>query len=318
VDKNLLPSDNVFGVLGRSPISQADTALLAAGDVYCNPTTLDTSYRLREMLVPSEADSIDKLLKRSRAFMFAHGMVTLGSTASDGKRRLVVPNKIADTVYFEHLQSVIGLREFDVDSLFDSPSSDKLQSFIQRVVVKVETRHDAAFSEGAFQAEVESFIRALLHVSPRSGLNLFVESSHDDGKGFSDMILYDEARNVVVVLELARARLNFLQKYFQQIRNPEISVGRETLIEWEQEVNDMTVEEVMELKWRQPEGHVTIRKALENKKQQAQKYVDSLERNGSFKTSTGEEITLAQNPAVSSFAIVQVGRRILVQDAAKS
>jgi hypothetical protein len=310
VDKNSLPSDNVFGVLGRSPISNADSTLLAAGSVFCDEEALDTSYRLHDMLVPHDADDTDEVLLRSRAFMYAHGMVTLGSTDIDGKRRLVVPNKIADTVYFKYLKSAIGMREHDVNSLFDAPSSEKLQSFFQQIVDQVNTPHDNYFSEGAFQAEIESFVRALLHVSPRPGLHLFVESNHADGKGYSDMIFFDERRNVLIVLELQRIRLQFLLDHLGQ------KASRGKLVEWEQAVNQLTDDEVLESQWRAVNGEfMTIRQSLEEKKEQVQLYVRHLQRERGFKTSSGDQITLAQNPSISLFAVVQVGRRILVEDA---
>ena len=50
MDKNLRMSDNVIGVISRSPTTRADVTALASGPVAVKVKMMDEPYRLHEML----------------------------------------------------------------------------------------------------------------------------------------------------------------------------------------------------------------------------------------------------------------------------
>ena len=318
-DPNTRISDNVFGVLGNTPISLADIVSLASSPVPCSIAGLSTPYRLKEMIGPTSSTSSDDpnvLLARSRAFMFSHGIVTLAPDSHGDEGKLIVPNEIARQDYLKKLEQKIGLRAFDLGRLFQDPTAETIRSFFQSIVNEIGTAHDANFSEGALQGTLESWLKAMQLMAPR--YKVFVEAKHDglpnDTQGYSDLLLIDPSSNIVVLVELERIRLQYVLNEQKQAMFR--GIDRWNLAECEEHIDKMELDQLLALRSQKREKQrttPTIRESLERKKQQLTRYEGSLLSMG-FATGQNGEHVATKDMDIYSFAVVQVGRRLIVED----
>jgi hypothetical protein len=144
----------------------------------------------------------------------------------------------------------------------------------------METLHDDNFSEGAFQVELEGFLRALVLRVPR--YKLYCERFLKDGnKEYRpDMIIVDTVEDIAVILELARVR----HKYILSLkRGANISQTKPWNIEiLNAEIDAFKEEDLLQLQCQMYEKVIKVVKTdfiaalLKEKREQGQKYANIL------------------------------------------
>jgi hypothetical protein len=119
---------DVFLLLNQAPVSRSYIEAVAAGDVFCCAEDLSRPF---SRLLPGSREILtdEEVRARSAAFLFAHGMATLGPAGTAaaaaagnhvGDRCLQVPNKLLQTLYFRHMIAGTGLPPSRVEELFES------------------------------------------------------------------------------------------------------------------------------------------------------------------------------------------------------
>jgi hypothetical protein len=144
-----------------------------------------------------------------------------------------------------------------------------------------------------------------------------VEAKHDGlpngATGYSDLLLIDPSSNIVVLVELERIRLQYvLDEQKQAIFS---DINRWNLATCEEQIAKMELGQLLALRSRAPDGRTfpTVRERREQKKQQVTLYEKSLRSMGYAEGQNGERVN-TQGMDIYSFAVVQVGRRLIAAD----
>jgi len=313
-DRNTKLSANALNLLLKSPLSQTDVVALATTSKRCVLSSLDSTYHLKEMMMPLSGDDSASVLNRSRAFMFSHGIVSLAAGSREGEGFLTVPNKIARFNYISTLKNNLQLRDHDLGQLFLADATqDTVQEFLQNIVDKIETPVDA---EATFQVSLEAWLKALQLAAPRYQVVAEGPTLRGHNQGFMDLLFVDAQENAAVVLELETAQLNFLcnkgkTKLFGK------GVSRKTRPLFEETIQNFTEEELLALRKKEkftsaPAVYPTLLECLDRKLIQVSEYRAGLRQEGFPAAVQGMSVGECR---ISAFAAFHVGGRIIVREA---
>ena len=299
MDKNLRMSDNVIGVISRSPTARADVTALASGPVAVEVSMLDEPYRLHEMLAPSDTPT-EYAVHRTRAFMFSHGIVTLAKGATESVGELVIPNKIARHDYLDKLRVLLQSQTTRLVQMMQFPTALSVQDFVEGVVEMTETPLDKNFKEVGLQASVEVAFKCLQQLPLYKIQSEIKVNKFSTGKdGYGDVLMTSPDTRVALLLELGRVRFDQLTPSFDK---HDTNKERWTLPEAEAKIAAMSEADVLALKARRSDRgpHIAVRDWLGEKVKQVADYKVPAE-------------LVPPSYELHRFAVLQVGRRIIVR-----
>ena len=189
-DSNTHIGEHVINLLIRQKELAGILCQLKAGESVSAESI--SSFVLRDILEQSSRDFVV-------CFMRWHGLLTISRS---GPGMFQIPNEVVGTAggFFARVEEAMAQMQFDVRSVINEPSEDKVWDMNNLILSEMTTKFDNTISEAAIVGFVEARLRAQ---SKYEGFRVACEGSLTGWNRF-DLLLIDKASKSLLLLEYKR------------------------------------------------------------------------------------------------------------------